>query len=136
MLSLTDTLSGQKRPFEPRDAGKASIYWCGPTVYDHPHLGHARSALGYDILHRYLEWRGYDVTLVSNVTDIDDKIIQRAVSEHRTEGEVAAEYERSYIEQMDRLGIAAPDLRPRATAYVAQMVDVIELLVQLSLIHI
>jgi cysteinyl-tRNA synthetase len=129
VLSFTDTLSGKKVAFAPRDPGRAGIYWCGPTVYDHPHLGHARSALGYDILHRYLEWRGYDVTLVSNITDIDDNIIKRAAREGRPEHEVAAEYEQSYIDQMDRLGIAAPDLRPRATEYVPQMIDVISLLI-------
>ena len=129
MLSFTDTLSGKKVAFAPRDPGRAGIYWCGPTVYDHPHLGHARSALGYDILHRYLEWRGYDVMLVSNITDIDDNIIKRAAREARSEHEVAAEYERSYIDQMDRLGIASPDLRPRATEYVPQMVEVITLLI-------
>ncbi|HUP76451.1 MAG TPA: cysteine--tRNA ligase [Acidimicrobiales bacterium] len=129
MLSFTDTLSGKKVAFAPRDPGRAGIYWCGPTVYDHPHLGHARNALGYDILHRYLEWRGYAVTLVSNITDIDDKIIQRAASEGRPEHEVATEYERSYIDQMNRLGIQAPDLRPRATEYVPQMIDVITLLI-------
>ncbi|MEO8694966.1 MAG: cysteine--tRNA ligase [Acidimicrobiales bacterium] len=130
MLSLTDTLTGKKVAFAPRDPGRAGIYWCGPTVYDHPHLGHARSALGYDILHRYLEWRGYEVTLVSNITDIDDNIIKRAAREGRAEHEVAAEYERSYIDQMDRLGIASPDLRPRATEYVPQMIDVITLLIE------
>ena len=129
MLSFTDTLSGKKVAFAPRDPGRAGIYWCGPTVYDHPHLGHARSALGYDILHRYLEWRGYEVTLVSNITDIDDNIIKRAAREQRPEHEVAVEYERSYIDQMNRLGIAAPDLRPRATEYVPQMIDVISLLI-------
>ena len=129
MLTFTDTLSGKKVAFAPRDPGRATIYWCGPTVYDHPHLGHARSALGYDILHRYLEWLGYEVTLVSNITDIDDKIINLAAGQGRPETEVAAQYERSYIDQMDRFGIAAPDLRPRATEYVSQMIDVIALLV-------
>ncbi|TML16560.1 MAG: cysteine--tRNA ligase [Actinobacteria bacterium] len=109
MPSFTDTLSGKKVDFAPRDPGRATIYWCGPTVYDDPHLGHARNALGYDILHRYL--------------------IKRAAREGRTETEVAAQYERSYIDQMDRLGIEAPDLRPRATEYVPQMIDVISLLI-------
>ncbi len=126
MLSLTDTLTGDKRPFEPREPGTATIYWCGPTVYDHPHLGHARSGLAYDVLHRYLEWRGFRVVFASNITDIDDKIIARAAREGREEPDVAAEFEASYVEQMTTLGIAPPDHRPHATEYIAEMIAVIE----------
>ena len=75
MLCFTDSLTGNKNKFVPRDSGKVSIYWCGPTVYDIPHLGHARSSLAFDILVRYLRWSRYEVTAVSNITDIDDKII-------------------------------------------------------------
>jgi cysteinyl-tRNA synthetase len=127
-IVFTDSLSGEKRPFVPRDAGRASIYWCGPTVYDHPHLGHARSALAYDLLHRYLEWRGFAVTFASNITDIDDKIIARAAREARTETEVATEFEASYVDLMRTLNVLDPDLRPHATEYVTEMIEVIETL--------
>jgi cysteinyl-tRNA synthetase len=131
VLRIHDTLRGEKVPFEPRDPGRVTAYWCGPTVYDAPHLGHARSALAYDVVVRYLRWCGFEVTLASNVTDIDDKIIERAAAQGTTEPELARRYEDVYVEQMDRLGVLRPDLRPRATEFVEQMVRVIgELLVR------
>lgn len=101
------------------------MYVCGPTVYDDPHVGHARTALTFDMMRRYLQWRGYQVTFVSNITDIDDNIINRAFETGTTEPELAARYEQVYIEQMDRFGIARPDHRPHATEYVAEMLDLI-----------
>jgi len=129
VLRFTDSLTGEKVEFTPRDPGKASVYWCGPTVYDDPHLGHARSTLAFDVLVRYLRWSGYEVCAVSNITDIDDKIINRAAAEGSSEPEVAVRYEASFIGQMDRLNVAHPDLRPRATEYVDRMVEVISDLV-------
>ncbi len=125
MLRFTDSLTGKKVEFTPRDPGQASVYWCGPTVYDDPHLGHARSTLAFDVLVRYLRWSDYDVCAVSNITDIDDKIINRAAAEGGSEPEVAGRYEASFIGQMDRLNVAHPDLRPRATEYVDKMVEII-----------
>ena len=130
MLRFTDSLTGDKVDFVPREEGKASVYWCGPTVYDVPHLGHARSTLAFDLLVRYLRWTGLDVTAVSNITDIDDKIINRAADEGSSEPEVASRFEATFVEQMDRLNIAHPDLRPRATDYVDRMVEVIGELVE------
>ena len=130
MLRFTDSLTGDKVDFVPREEGKASVYWCGPTVYDVPHLGHARSTLAFDLLVRYLRWTGLDVTAVSNITDIDDKIINRAADEGSSEPEVASRFEATFVEQMDRLNIAHPDLRPRATEYVDHMVEVIGELVE------
>ncbi len=125
MISLYDTLSGEVRPLELREPGRVDMYVCGPTVYDHPHLGHARSALTYDVLRRYLEWRNLEVRHVSNVTDIDDKIIERARREGRTESEVAAEWEAVYFDVMGRLGVLEPHERPRATEWVDDMVGFI-----------
>ena len=122
-IELYDTLTGEIRPLKPREPGKVALYACGPTVYDHPHLGHARSALTYDVLRRYLEWRGLDVRHVANVTDIDDNIINRARDEGRTESDVAVEWERVYIDAMARLDVLDPHDRPRATEWVAEMVD-------------
>ena len=101
------------------------MYVCGPTVYDDPHVGHARTALTFDMIRRYLLWRGYQVTFVSNITDIDDNIINRAAKTGTTEPKLAARYEQVYVEQMDRFGIARPDHRPHATEYVEQMLDFI-----------
>ena len=130
VLRFTDSLTSGKVDFVPREEGKASVYWCGPTVYDVPHLGHARSTLAFDVLVRYLRWTGLDVTSVSNITDIDDKIINRAAEEGSSEPEVASRFEATFIEQMDRLNVAHPDLRPRATEYVDRMVEVIVELVE------
>ena len=124
-MQYFDTLTNQMVEFVPREPGKVSIYACGPTVYDVPHLGHARTALTYDVITRYLEWRGLDVTLVSNITDIDDKIIARAAEQGTSEPELAAEYTEIYVDQMRRLGIGDPDHRPHATEYVDEMQSVI-----------
>ena len=123
MISLYDTLTGEVRPLKLREPGRVALYACGPTVYDHPHLGHARSALTYDVLRRYLEWRGLDVRHVANITDIDDNIINRAREEGSTESEVAVEWEAVYIDAMAALGVLDPHDRPRATEWVAEMVD-------------
>ena len=123
MISLYDTLTGEVRPLKLREPGRVALYACGPTVYDHPHLGHARSALTYDVLRRYLEWRGLDVRHVANITDIDDNIINRAREEDSTENEVAVEWETVYINAMAALGVLDPHDRPRATEWVAEMVD-------------
>ncbi len=123
MISLYDTVTAEVRPLALREPGKVSLYACGPTVYDHPHLGHARSALTYDLLRRYLEWRGLDVRHVANITDIDDNIINRARDEDRTESEVAVEWEAVYVDAMVRLDVLDPHDRPRATEWVTEMVD-------------
>lgn len=126
MLQVHDTLVGGKVELLSREAGRISMYVCGPTVYDVPHVGHARSALVYDVFRRYLVWRGFDVVHVCNVTDVDDKIIARANNEGITEAEVAARYESIYQDQMDRLGVLRPHYAPHATEYIDEMLDLIE----------
>lgn len=101
------------------------MYVCGPTVYDVPHLGHGRTALTYDMIRRYLTFRGLTVTLASNITDIDDKIIARALADGRSEPEVAEQFIATYNHEMDRLGVLAPHSRPQATQFVGEMIDVI-----------
>jgi cysteinyl-tRNA synthetase len=125
MLRLHDTAEGRVVDVEPREPGKFSMYVCGPTVYDVPHIGHGRFALVFDVLRRYLEWTGLEVTYVSNITDIEDKIIARAKSEGRTEKEVADYYEQTWWDVMDRLGVKRPTEDPHATAYVEDMVALI-----------
>ncbi|MGH9087288.1 MAG: cysteine--tRNA ligase [Acidimicrobiales bacterium] len=123
MLRLFDTATGTVRPLDLREPGRVGMYVCGPTVYDLPHLGHGRYALVFDVLRRYLAYGGLAVRHVSNVTDIDDKVIARAADEGRREGEVAAEYEARWWEAMDALDVLRPTEVPHATAYVPGMVD-------------
>jgi len=130
VLRLYDTAFEEVRELELREPGRLSMYVCGPTVYDVPHIGHGRFTLVWDILRRYVEWTGVQVRFVSNVTDIDDKIIERAAVEGRTIGEVSREYEAVWWDAMDRLGVARPSDDPHATAYVEQMVEMIAGLVR------
>ena len=130
MLHIYDTATQSLTPLTTRTPGEVSIYVCGPTVYDLPHLGHGRAGLVYDILRRYLEYRGFRVHHVSNVTDIDDKIIQKASSEGRSPAEVASEFEGNWWEAMDALGILRPTATPHATDYVEEMIELIEALVE------
>jgi cysteinyl-tRNA synthetase len=125
MIRLYDTLSREKVELVPRDEGKVSIYVCGPTVYEVPHVGHGRAALVFDIVRRYLEWRGFDVDFVINVIDVEDKIIARAAEEGSTEPELAQRYEAAYWAEMDRLGVRRPDSLPHATSYIDRMVKLI-----------
>jgi cysteinyl-tRNA synthetase len=125
MLRIHDTMAGREVEFVPRVPGRASMYVCGPTVYDVPHVGHGRTALVFDIMLRYLEWTGLTVTYVSNVTNVEDKIIARAASEGASEQEVADRYEKEYWLQLERLGVRYPDDVPRATEFVDEMVRLI-----------
>ena len=125
-------MTRRKTAFVPRTPGEISMYVCGPTVYDVPHLGHGRTALTYDVIRRYLEWSGYEVTMASNVTDIDDKIVARALREQRSEADVSAEFTVAYDQQMDRLGVLRAHSRPHATHFISQMIDVIAELLSLG----
>jgi len=120
-LRLFDTIAREKVELVPREPGKLSMYVCGPTVYDVPHVGHGRTATTFDVIRRYLEWRGFAVTFVSNVTDVEDKIIARAATTGSTEPEIAAVFEAAYWEQLDRLDVRRPDHVPHATEYIASM---------------
>ena len=125
MLNLYDTASQQVKPIAMREAGKLSIYLCGPTVQGPPHLGHGRATLVYDILRRYLTWRGVQVRLVSNITDIDDKIIDRANREGRPWTDITSKCEAVWFEAMGKLGVLRPTDVPHATEYVGKMVSMI-----------
>jgi cysteinyl-tRNA synthetase len=125
MLRLHDTATRRVRPFELRDPGRVSMYVCGPTVYGPPHLGHGRFTLFYDILRRYLTFTGLDVRHVCNVTDVDDKIIERAADEGRKPEEVAGESEAQWWDAMDALDALRPTVVPHATDYIPQMVALV-----------
>ena len=125
MLRLHDTACGEVVELRPSRPGELSLYVCGPTVYDVPHIGHGRSVLVYDVLRRFLEWGGLRVHHVSNVTDIDDNIIERARREGRSASEVAVDYERAWWDAVDGLGALRPTQAPRATEYVDRMVELV-----------
>ena len=129
MLNLYDTATKSVKPLAMREPGKVSIYLCGPTVYGPPHLGHGRATLVYDILRRYLSYTGLQVRLASNITDIDDKIIDRAQRENRPWNEITEKCENVWFEAMGKLGVQRPDDVPHATEYVQQMVDMISTLI-------
>jgi cysteinyl-tRNA synthetase len=129
VLRLHDTATGTLQELVLRDPGRVSMYVCGSTVYADPHIGHGRFALVWDIIRRYLAWTGLDVEFVSNVTDIDDKIIDKANALGCSAADVAREYEAAWWESMDRLGVGRPTREPHATAYVDQMVLLIAALV-------
>jgi cysteinyl-tRNA synthetase len=124
-VRIHDTMTRDKVALEPREPGKVSIYVCGPTVYDVPHVGHGRTAIVFDTIRRYLEWTGLDVTFVTNVTDVEDKIIRRAAETGTTEPEVAARFEAAYFDEMARLGVRRADRLPHATGYIGPMQELI-----------
>ena len=132
MLSLYDTATQEVRPLAMRQPGHLSIYLCGPTVYGPPHLGHGRATLVYDILRRYLTWTGIQVRLVSNITDIDDKIIDRANRENRPWAEITHKCETMWFSAMAALNVEKPNDIPHATEYVDQMVAMIDELIGLQ----
>lgn len=125
MLHLYDTATGEVRELAQREPGTVSMYVCGPTVYGPPHLGHGRSTLVYDILRRYLEWTGVRVRHVSNITDIEDKIIERAAREERPWQDITTKCEAIWWKAMDAMGVLRPTDTPHATEYVDGMVTMI-----------
>jgi len=132
MLHLYDSATREVRELALREPGTVSIYLCGPTVYGPPHLGHGRATLVYDVLRRYLEWSGLRVRLASNITDIDDSIINRANRENRPWQEITHKCEAVWFEAMGKLGVARPTDVPHATEYVDEMVAMIGQLVDIG----
>jgi cysteinyl-tRNA synthetase len=135
-LELYDTLTRQKRPFVPREKNKVRMYVCGVTVYDYCHMGHARSAIAFDVLARWLRHSGYDVTFVKNFTDVDDKIIQRANERGVPPEQISEQYIEAYREDLGRLGLAKVDVEPKATEHIDKMIEVIERLVKKGLAYV
>ena len=130
MIRIYDTQARAKRDFVPAREGKVGMYVCGPTVYNYIHIGNARTFISFDTVRRYLEWSGYDVTFVQNVTDVDDKIITKANEEGRSAAEVAAEYTEAFIADMRAAGVKDPDIRPKATEEIDEMIKLVETLIE------
>jgi cysteinyl-tRNA synthetase len=114
-LNLYNTLTNKKEEFKPLEQGKIKIYCCGITAYDYCHLGHGRTCLVWDVVRRYLQWKGYDVRYIQNFTDIDDKILNRAKNENTTMEAIAERFINAYFEDMEKLNIKKADAYPRAT---------------------
>ncbi len=125
MLTIYNTLTRRKETFVPLVPGKVGMYVCGMTIYDYCHVGHARMMMAFDVVQRWLRASGYAVTYVQNITDIDDKIIKRALENGETITSLTTRMTLAMDEDLDRLGIRTPDVRPRATAYVPQMLEMI-----------
>lgn len=130
MIRLYDTKEHRKVDFIPLDEGVVRMYVCGPTVYNRIHIGNARTFISFDMIRRYFEWRGFRVTFVQNITDVDDKIIARAAEEGRSAAEVAAEYTQAFIDDMHAAGVADPTIRPKATGEIDAMIDLINTLIE------
>ncbi len=129
-IQIYNTLHGQKEAFVPVTPNNVNMYACGVTVYDYCHIGHARSAMVFDVIRNYLEYRNYEVTFVKNFTDVDDNIIKRALEEGIPAQEVAEKYIEAHNEDMKRLGIRPADIEPKATEHIEDMLRMISVLVE------
>ena len=129
-LTIYNTATRKKEPFHPREERKVGMYVCGVTVYDFSHIGHARAAIVFDVIFRYLQYRGYEVTYVRNYTDVDDKIINKANREGVDAKTIAERYIREYDRDMEALNVQKPSFTPRATEHIEEMVSMIERLVK------
>ena len=138
-LQVYNSLTRQKEPFKPIEKGFVGVYVCGPTVYDHAHIGHAKSYVSFDVIVRYLRYLGYKVRYVQNITDVghltddadmgEDKIIKKAQRERLEPMEVVETYTRSYFEDMDALNAIRPDISPRASAHIPEQIALVEELI-------
>lgn len=135
MLKIYNTLSGKKEAFEPLVSGTVSMYVCGVTVYDYCHIGHARSALVFDVIRRYLEFSGYQVGFAKNFTDVDDKIIKRANEQGLTCEAITHKYIQAYYEDMARLGVRPPSIEPKATEHMVDIIQLTEVLIAKGLAY-
>jgi len=135
MIKIYNSKTKKKEEFKPLVEGKIGMYVCGPTVYDVAHLGHGRSAVAFDVIRKYFEYRDFDVNFVSNYTDIDDKMINRAKEEGISVAELAEKIIPEYEADYGALGVAQPDLQPRATEHIDEVVDIIKKLEEKGLVY-
>ncbi|MDR6226983.1 cysteine--tRNA ligase [Desmospora profundinema] len=120
-LRVYNTLTRELETFQPLEDGKVRMYVCGPTVYNYIHIGNARVFVFFDVVRRYLQYKGFDVSYIQNFTDVDDKLIKRAQEENTTVPEMAERYIQAYFEDMDALGVKRADIHPQATEHIAEM---------------
>ncbi|RKY83035.1 cysteine--tRNA ligase [candidate division KSB1 bacterium] len=129
-IKIYNTLTSQKEDFIPLEPDRVGFYLCGPTVYDYFHLGNARPFIVFDVYRRFLMYRGFQVKYVMNVTDVDDKIINRAQKEGVSVAEIAARYTQAFFEDMEKLGIHRADVHPKATEHIPEMIELIQKLLE------
>ena len=130
MIKLHNSYSNQTEEFKPIEDNKVKMYVCGPTVYDYAHLGHARCYITWDVLYRYLKFRGYDVTYCRNVTDVDDKILKKAEKENKTPEEVSQFWYKQFENSMKALNTLKPDIEPFATKTLGEMISIVKDLIK------
>lgn len=130
MIQVYNTLSRRKERLNTLEPNKVKMYVCGPTTYNYIHLGNARPLVVFDIIRRYLQYKGYEVTYVQNFTDVDDKIIQRSQEEGKSAAEVAGKYIDEYFRDADALGVKRADYHPRVSDHIPDIIRVIETLVE------
>jgi cysteinyl-tRNA synthetase len=135
MLRVHSTLHHGLLPFEPREEGKVSMYVCGPTVQSEPHVGHGRSAVVFDVIRRYLSWRGFQVTYVMNITDVEDKIIAAAAESGETVGGLVTKMTARFRRAYQGLGVLPPDVEPKATEHIEDIVSLISTLMRRGLAY-
>lgn len=128
-LKIYNTLSRELEEFKPLEENKVKVYVCGPTVYDHAHLGHARCYIIWDVITRYLRFKGYDVTYVRNITDVDDKIINKAKAANSTTEDITKIFINEFEQDMNMINVAKPDIEPKATEFINEMIDLTKTLV-------
>ena len=136
-LRIYNVLTRQREPFVPLAEGKVNMYVCGPTVYDYSHIGHAKTYIGFDVVVRYLRYRGCDVLYVQNITDVghmldtgEDRILRKARQTSALPMQVVETYTREYFADMDALGVGRPDISPRASGHIPEQIAMIERLIE------
>ncbi|MBR2068642.1 MAG: cysteine--tRNA ligase [Candidatus Gastranaerophilales bacterium] len=129
MLKIYNTLSNRIEDFKPIEDNKVKMYVCGPTVYDNAHLGHARCYITWDVLYRYLKFKGYDVTYCRNVTDVDDKILKKSDEQGVEPSVITEKYYKSFIDSLNNLNVLRPDIEPRATKTLGEMISMVKMLI-------
>lgn len=130
MLKIYNSISQAKEAFNPIEPGKVGMYVCGITIYDYSHIGHARTFVAFDVIARYLRFSGYNLRFVRNITDIDDKIIARANENNETIHELTARFEKIMHEDFDALGMIKPDVEPKATESISEIIEIIQTLIE------
>ena len=137
VLQIYNVLGREKQPFEPLLDGRVNMYVCGPTVYDHAHIGHAKTYVSFDVIVRYLRYSGYDVLYVQNITDVghlldsgEDRVLGRARERAMQPMQLVETYARSYFEDMDALGVKRPDISPRASAHIPEQITMVQKLIE------